>query len=313
MKLLLTAILLIVTTLSFPIERKESIKVYRDFSNIGTSSVETPNKWGGKDPDTEEVKNLAVFDEIEELYNLTYWTGKREKIEFKFEPVNKLTFEILSRLSYDKELNEYRYFFTIRNSESSKQMLKNSIILMEPEIIYKEKIFFKAKKFKSWVIKKNHGDQEWLAFPFSQEKIRRGQKKDIEFFSAYGPILAYCYSHGKAKNYPSPPEMGPGRGYPTKEGAKTLTIAPGQITIPRTELNSYIKNIFDQSVEWRWIEQNIYDDLVLNISNSSEDISKPDFKNILDRIKNEEELGNVVPEVLYLLKHVDIKFFDGKW
>ena len=297
MKVVIFAILvLLLATGSSWAERKPLDKIHREIKP-GATVVAVPNPKRRDGYESIEKKHEVTYDAKTGLYTYRYWQTDSTYVDLLYEPSNRLDVTVACTVVYDEENDEYTYTYHLVNSKDSVQSLE----IFALDIDYS--VAIRTETPEPWHYYSTNepppGSPKWAFWGSLGGHIPPGESISLTIVSKLGPIIATCYSQGRARTVNS--SIGPvdelGVYPPNVEGLKGQTLAPGSLrdSSPKAQFEAFL----DVAETWGWVNKDKKDAALLHIS---KDLDKTAFI----ALKNELNLvqGKVEGAVEAFLEHL---------
>ena len=295
MKEILSIILMLLLTAGSSMsERKPLDKKHREIKP-GASEVLVPNP-KRKDGYDLVIKNHEVkYDEQTGLYTYRYWQTDSTYVDLLYEPSNRLDVTVACTVVYNGETDEYTYTYHLSNSKNSIQPLRTFAVDIDRNLILRT-------ESEPWYYYSTSepppGSPKWAFWGSMGKDVLPGGSVSLRLVSKYGPVIAICYSKGRARTFDHPVVLDE-LGVPpsNKEGLKGQTLAPGILEggNAQTQFEAFLK----VAETWGWISQAKRGQVLGHLTGG---FTQNTFSSIKDEL--EPVPGEVESEVPAFLTHI---------
>ena len=211
----------------------------------GATEVYVPKRNGKKGHDL-IIKNHEVsYDEQTGLYTYRYWDTDSTYVDLLYEPSNRLDVTVAGAVSYDTETDEYTYTYHLVNSKNSIQPLDTFVLDINRSLVIRTET-----------------PEPWHYYPDAPgwgslgRAVPPGGEISLTLVSKHGPVIATCYSQGRAQTFDHPdhPDLviDALAVYPSNiEGITGKTLAPG--VLETNNARAKLTAFFKVAQTWGWI------------------------------------------------------------
>ena len=278
-------------------ERKPLDKKHREIKP-GASEVLVPN------PKRQEGYNLVIknhevsYDEKTGLYTYRYWQTDSTYVDLLYEPSNRLDVTIACTVVYDGKTDEYTYTYHLTNSKNSIQPLRTFAVDIDRSLVIRT-------ESEPWYYYSTGepppGSPKWAFWGSMGRDVLPGESVSLRLVSKHGPVIATCYSKGRARTFDHPVILDE-LGVPpsNKEGLIGQTLAPGLLDADNAK--AQVDAFLDIAEKWGWVSTDKKDTALVHISKGLDQKAFSLLKNEL----NPDHIG-VEKEVAAFLEHLGKK------
>ena len=296
--ILYVAMVLLITATSSMGERKPLDKKYREIKP-GASEVLVPNPKRQDGYDLVIKEHAVTYNDTTGLYTYRYWKTDSTYVDLLYEPSNRLDVTVACTVIYDGESDEYTYTYHLINSKNSVQPLEIFVLDIDRSLVIRT-------ESEPWYYYSTNepppGSPKWAFWGSLGKYILPGESISLTLVSKYGPIIATCYSKGRARTFRSPiGAIDALASYPpNKEGLKGQTLAPGVLDADNAK--AQVDAFLDIAEKWGWVSTDKKDTALVHISKGLDQKAFSLLKNEL----NPDHIG-VEKEVAAFLEHLGKK------
>ena len=293
--ILYVAMVLFLTASSGMAERKTLDKIHRQIP-VGASEVLVPNP-KRQDGYDQVIKNHELkYDKKTGLYTYRYWKTDSTYVDLLYEPSNRLDVTVACSVVYNGETDEYTYTYHLINSKNSVQSLEIFALDIDRSLVIRTEIPEKWYYFSSH--EPPPGSPRWVFWGELRGPVPPGEAVSLTLVSKHGPVIATCYSQGRARNFRSP--IGPVEALvahpPDKEGLKGQTLAPGILNAENAQ--AQVEAFLQVAETWGWVSTEKKSAALVHLSKGLD-------RNTFNALKNElnPNPGEVESEMAAFLEH----------
>lgn len=295
------AIVLFLMTSSAIAERKPLEKKHREIKP-GASEVLVPNPKRQDGYDLVIKEHEVTYNDTTGLYTYRYWQTDSTYVDLLYEPSNRLDVTVVSSVVYDGKNDEYTYTYHLINSKDSVQPLRTFVVDIDRSLVIRT-------ESEPWhyysTSEPPPGSPRWVFWGSMGRDVPPGKSISLTLVSKHGPIIAPCYSKGRAQTFihPDHPDIKISElSVPStnKEGLKGQTLAPGVLDADNAE--AQFKAFLSIAEKWGWVSTDKKDTALVHISKGLDQKAFSLLKNEL----NPDHIG-VEKEVAAFLEHLGKK------
>ncbi len=299
MKAILYVILvLLITATSSMAERKPLDKKHREIKP-GASEVLVPNPKRQDGYDLVIKEHEVTYNDTTGLYTYRYWKTDSTHVDLLYEPSNRLDVTVACTVVYNGDTDEYTYTYHLINSKNSVQPLETFVLDIDRSLVIRT-------ESEPWYYYSTGepppGSPKWVFWGSMGKYILPGKSISLTLVSKHGPVIATCYSKGRARTFRSPiGAIDALASYsPNKEGLKGQTLAPGVLDADNAK--AQVDAFLQVAEKWGWVSTDKKDTALVHISKGLDQKAFSLLKNEL----NPDHIG-VEKEVAAFLEHLGKK------
>ena len=292
--ILYVAMVLFLMASSGMAERKTLDKIHRQIP-VGASEVLVPN------PKRQDGYDLVIkdhelkYDKKTGLYTYRYWQTDSTYVDLLYEPSNRLDVTVACSVVYDGETDEYTYTYHILNSKESLQPLWIFALDIDRSLV------LRTETPEPWYYSSTHepppGSPRWAFWGSLGRYVPPGESISLKLVSKHGPIIATCYSKGRARTFDHPVVVDALTSHPpNKEGVTGQTLAPGILNAENAQ--AQIEAFLQTAQTWGWVSTEKKGAALVHLSKGLD-------RNTFNALKNElnPNPGEVESEMAAFLEH----------
>ncbi len=291
--ILYVAMVLFLITSSAMAERKTLDKIHRQIP-VGASEVLVPN------PKRQEGYDLVIkphelkYDDKTSLYTYTYWEDDSTSVKLLYEPSNRLDVTVACAVVYDRESDEYTYTYHILNSKNSVQPLRIFAVDIDRSLVIRT-------ESDPWYYYSTNepppGSPRWVFWGSMGRDVSPGGSISLTLVSKQGPVIATCYSKGRARTFDHPVIVNALASPPAnKEGVTGQTLGPGILNADNAQ--AQVEAFLQIAQTWGWVSTDKKGAALVHLSKGLD-------RNTFNALKNElnPNPGEVESEMAAFLEH----------
>ena len=194
------AMVLFLMTSSAMAERKPLDKKHREIKP-GASEVLVPNPKRQDGYDLVIKEHEVTYNDTTGLYTYRYWKTDSTYVDLLYEPSNRLDVTVACSVVYDGETDEYTYTYHILNSKNSVQPLRIFAVDIDRSLVIRT-------ESEPWYYYSTNepppGSPRWVFWGSRGRDVSPGGSISLTLVSKQGPVIATCYSKGRARTFDHP-------------------------------------------------------------------------------------------------------------
>ena len=192
---------------------------------------------------------------------------------------------------YDGENDAYTYIYHLINSKASSQSLEIFALDIDRSLV------IRTETPEPWYYYSTHepppGAPKWAFWGSLGGHVLPGESISLTLVSKHGPVIATCYSQGRAQTFRSPIGAVDALAVhpPDEEGLKGQTLAPG--VIGDGDAKAQVEAFLAIAEKWGWVSTDKKDTALVHISKGLDQTAFVALKNELnpDHIEVEKEVA----------------------
>ena len=296
--ILYVAMVLLIIATSSMAERKPLDKKHREIKP-GASEVLVPNPKRQDGYDLVIKEHEVAYNDTTGLYTYRYWKTDSTYVDLIYEPSNRLDVTVACTVVYNSESDEYTYTYHLINSKNSVQSLEIFVLDIDRSLVLRT-------ESEPWYYYSTGepppGSPRWVFWGGLTRDVLPGESISLTLVSKHGPVIATCYSQGRARTFRS--SIGAIDALavhpPNEEGLKGQTLAPGSLNDGNAKAR--VEAFLQVAEKWGWVSTDKKDTALVHISKGLDQKAFSLLKNEL----NPDHIG-VEKEVAAFLEHLGKK------
>ena len=220
----------------------------------GATEIYVPKRNGKKGHDLIIKNHDVTYNAKTGLYIYRYWETDSTYVDLLYEPSNRLDVTVACTVSYDAEADEYTYTYHLTNNKNSVQPLGTFVLDIDRSLVLRTETpdpwyYFSTDE-------PPPGSPRWVFWGDLGGPVPPGESISLRLVSKHGPVIATCYSKGRAQTFDHPDQpdlvIDALAVYPSNiEGITGKTLAPGawEAGDARVRLMAFLK----VAQTWGWI------------------------------------------------------------
>ena len=295
--ILSVTMVLLITATSSMAERKPLDKKHREIKP-GASEVQVPNPKRQEGYDLVIKEHEVTYNDTTGLYTYRYWKTDSTYVDLLYEPSNRLDVTVACSVVYDGETDEYTYTYHIINSKDSVQPLRIFAVDIDRSLVIRT-------ESEPWYYYSTNepppGSPRWVFWGSMGRDVSPGGSISLTLVSKQGPVIATCYSKGRARTFDHPVIVNALASPPaSKEGVTGQTLAPGVLDTDNAQ--AQVETFLAIAEKWGWVSTDKKDTALVHVSKGLDQTAFVSLKNEL----NPDHIG-VEKEVAAFLEHLGKK------